>query len=165
MRNEQRSFEAILRVLCEHKVDYILVGGLCAVMHGAPIQTSDIDIVQSRDPENLVRLEAALRELGASYREHRNRIGPEARKLASPGHHLLSTKFGPIDVLGTIASGRDYESLLSDTVGVALDDDSTFRMLTLPTLILTKQETNREKDRLVLPILIITLKNSERLPD
>ena len=153
----------ILKVLARHETAFIVVGGLCAVLHGAPIQTYDLDIVPARDPANLDKLERALHELGAYYREHSHRrLLPEASRMTTAGHHLLNTSAGPLDVLGAIAGARDYTALLPHTVELALDETTWIRILDLATLILTKQETGREKDRLVLPILQRTLEEIER---
>jgi len=54
---------AILRTLRRHKVDFIIVGGVCAVLHGAPLATFDLDVVHSRELRNLARLRAALEPL------------------------------------------------------------------------------------------------------
>jgi len=56
---------AILKTLRPHGVDFIIVGGVCAVLHGAPLATFDLDVVHSREPHNLGRLTAALKELDA----------------------------------------------------------------------------------------------------
>ena len=163
MPDEESNFETILRVLVQHKVEFIVVGGLCAVLHGAPVQTYDLDIVPSRERANLVRLEAALRELGAYYREHPpHKIVPEAERMTTTGHHLLHTTAGPLDVLGAIANQRDYDMLFPYTIEIELSEAVWFRTLDLPTLILTKQETGRQKDRLVLPLLQQTLQEVER---
>jgi hypothetical protein len=37
-------FLEILKVLSRHKVDFIIVGGVCAVLHGAPVSTFDLDL-------------------------------------------------------------------------------------------------------------------------
>ena len=163
MPSEEFDFEIILKTLIRHEAAFIVVGGLCAVLHGAPVQTYDLDIVPDRDPANLEKLERALRELGAYYREHtRQRLLPEAARMATTGHHLLNTSAGPLDVLGAISGGRDYTVLLPHTVELALDETTWIRILDLVTLILTKQEAGREKDRLVLPILRRTLEEIER---
>lgn len=91
---------SILRQLCDHEVDFIVVEGV-AVLEGAPINTFDIDLVHSRQPDNIARLLAALDSLEAAYRI-RPDLKPNASHLASTGHHLLNTRFGPLDVLATI---------------------------------------------------------------
>ena len=47
---------AILRALNGHHVDFIIVGGVDAVLQGAPIMTFDLDIVYSTDAANIDRL-------------------------------------------------------------------------------------------------------------
>jgi hypothetical protein len=42
MPQEEFDFETILNVLTKHQVEFIVVGGLCAVLHGAPVQTYDL---------------------------------------------------------------------------------------------------------------------------
>lgn len=68
MKKRIPDFLEILRVLSKHNVDFIIVGGVCGVLHGAPVTTFDLDLVHSRAPENLARLMTALEELGAFYR-------------------------------------------------------------------------------------------------
>jgi hypothetical protein len=165
MPSDEFDFDEILRVLVRFRVDFIVVGGLCAVLHGAPIHTRDLDIVPSQRADNLERLVAALADIDTYYREHsRTRLRPVAARLAGPGHHLLKTSYGSLDVLGSIANGRDYETLLPHSVEVPLGDDLRIRLLDLPTLIATKRETGREKDKLVLPILQRTLEEVGRMP-
>ena len=47
---------AILEGLIKAGVDFILVGGLAAVVQGAPVATMDVDIVQDQSPENITKL-------------------------------------------------------------------------------------------------------------
>jgi hypothetical protein len=108
---------SMLRVLVEHEVEFIIVGGVCAVLQGAPVTTFDLDIVHRRSPENLTRLLEALQEMDAHYREHKTRkLRPDVSHLSSPGHHLLMTDFGPMDVLGTIDVDLSFEDLLPHTL-------------------------------------------------
>ena len=166
MPQDEFDFETILKTLAKHQVEFIVVGGLCAVLHGAPIQTFDLDIVHSREPSNLDRLDRALRELDACYREHLpKRLAAESARMTTGGHHLLQTSAGPLDVLGTLAGQRDYDLLLPHTIELALDETIWIRILDLATLITTKQETGRTKDTLVLPILRRTLEEIERNPE
>ncbi|MGB8328982.1 MAG: hypothetical protein WCE62_02570 [Polyangiales bacterium] len=47
-------------------MEFIIVGGAAAVLHGAPITTEDLDIVHRRSPENVARLRTLLDE-GAEF--------------------------------------------------------------------------------------------------
>jgi hypothetical protein len=156
-------FPQILQTFAEHKVDFIVVGGVCAVLHGAPVHTFDLDLVHSRAPENLDRLLQALQELDAYFREHgEHRLRPSRSHLASPGHQLLMTCAGPLDLLGTISNDRGYEELLPHTLAMKVRDDLQVRLLDLATLIVMKEETTRDKDQATLSILRRTLEEKEK---
>lgn len=60
MRAPSPDFLALLRTLVEHGVDFILVGGVCAVLHGAPVTAFDLDLVHLRTPDNTDRLFSAI---------------------------------------------------------------------------------------------------------
>jgi len=51
----------LFAVLHAHRVAYVLIGGLAAVVHGSPFPTEDADITPDDDRQNLDRLAAALR--------------------------------------------------------------------------------------------------------
>jgi len=162
MEQPKPDFLYILRTLSKYEVEHIIVGGVCAVLHGAPISTFDIDLVHSREPGNLKRLLKALEELEAYYRDPAGRvIKPEESHLSSPGHQLLMTKGGPLDLLGEIAKGRGYKELLKNTVTLKISEDLKVRLLDLQTLIETKEEAAREKDKAVLAILRRTLEEKK----
>jgi hypothetical protein len=57
--------ERIVTVLAKHGVPYVLIGALAARLQGFPRVTADADITPSDDRENLEKLAAAVRELGA----------------------------------------------------------------------------------------------------
>jgi hypothetical protein len=162
--NAPRSdFISLLQTLLEYQVDFIVVGGVCAVLHGAPISTFDLDLVHSRAAENISRLLQALSALGAHYRGRGTQIlFPAASHLLSPGHQLLMTKAGPLDLLGEIGNGRDYSSLLKHVQKVKVGPHLEIQLLNLETLISTKEETAREKDIAALPVLRRTLEELKK---
>lgn len=152
MRTPPRFRDAI-ELLSRHGVDFIVVGGVAGVLGGAPVSTFDLDVVHSRTPSNLDRLLAALTELQAFYRDLTDRRLPADRdSLAGTGHNLMLTKFGPVDFLGTIGHGHDYDGLLPESAAVALGRYQV-RVLSLDALIRIKEETASEKDRAALIIL------------
>ncbi len=143
-------FLEILSILAEHEVDFIVVGGLCAVLHGAPINTGDVDIVHSRQPANIDRLLAALTALDAHYRLPLKKIAPTTSHLTSAGHQLLTTTAGPLDVLGTIADGLGYDELKLHSQTIVVEIGLSVEILGLEKLIEVKEHAGRPKDHAVL---------------
>ena len=150
-------------MLAAHDAEFILVGGVAAVLQGAPISTFDLDVVHSRSTTSLDRLLAALETLEARYRDPAGRRrAPDKALLASDGHHLLMTRAGPLDVLGTIGQGSSYEDLLAHTIPMETDPGVRVRVLDLETLIETKQAAGRDKDLAVLAVLRRTLEERKK---
>jgi hypothetical protein len=125
--------------------------------------TFDLDVVHSTEPENVDRLLVALRDLDAFYRfQPERRMRPDPSHLRSPGHQLLMTKFGPLDLLGAIGKGRSYADLLPDSTEFDLGEEVRVRVLGLEAQIAVKEEIAGEKDLAALPILRRTLAESRR---
>ncbi|MFK8017855.1 MAG: hypothetical protein AB8G17_20710 [Gammaproteobacteria bacterium] len=146
------SFREILRLLNDYEVEYIVVGGVAAVIHGAPVTTFDLDALIRVSDENAKKLVGALDQLGARYRENQSIIRPTEKDIVAGGHLLLMTRAGPLDVLGYIGARDTYDSLKGSTIEVATESGA-FRVLALDELVRQKKVTNRAKDRAVLDIL------------
>jgi hypothetical protein len=145
-------------------VDFLIVGGVAAVLQGAPINTFDLDVVHSTDPENVDRVLAALGELDAVYRAQPElRLRPNASHLSSPGHQLLITGLGPLDLLGSVGKGRAWRDLLPHTTELKVGPGVAVRVLDLETQIAVKEEVGGEKDLAVLPVLRRTLEEFRKL--
>jgi hypothetical protein len=149
--------ETLLDHLLDNRVELILVGGLAAITYGAPITTSDLEIVHRRTPDNVNRLVNALLAIGARYRGTDAVLRPSAAVLLGPGHSLLSTRLGPIDVLGAIDGGRDYDGLLPETHELALEGRRV-RVPELATIVAIKRASGHPRDMYMLPVLEATLR-------
>jgi hypothetical protein len=144
----------LIVALTEAGVEFVVVGGAAAVLHGAPVTTVDLDVVHRRTPENVERLLAVLATLESTYRAPtKPDLRPTAELLLGRGQNLLSTKLGPLDLLCVLHDQRGYEELLPRTE-IMTDERATIRVLDLDSLIELKAEMNRAKDRLALPILL-----------
>ena len=73
MRNPSVDFLSILRLLQTHNVDFVVVGGVAAVLQGAPLATFDLDLVHSRSEKNIAQVVSALQDLDACYRDRGTR--------------------------------------------------------------------------------------------
>jgi hypothetical protein len=163
---EARPFdpEAILRVLQEHEVDYVLIGGLAASLHGSPHVTTDVDVTPSRSAENLARLARALRALDARVRSQDAPDGlafdPTTRTLAQSALLNLTTRHGELDLAFEPAGTRGYDDLIRHALEIEIRDTRVV-VASLADVIRSKEAAGREKDRLQLPTLRRLLARSE----
>ena len=152
---------AILEGLIEAGVDFILVGGLAAVVQGAPVTTMDVDIVHKQSSENIAKLLAFLKSIDAFHRRPDDKvIRPKRGDISGTGHALLATRLGPLDVLAVIEEGKTYEDLLEHTVEIEFRGH-TIRVLDLKTLVELKRVSTDPRDRQRLPVLEETLRQVE----
>lgn len=146
--------QEILRVLAEHGVRFIVIGGLAGAFHDVGWVTEDIDIAVADDSENLERLAAALAELEARFAmvNPAQVILPTLGRIQSlTGPMLLTTKHGRLDVLRK-AGSHTYESLIQDGLVGTFGEIDT-QIVSLRKLVELKRTANRKKDREVLPML------------
>ncbi|MBV8756132.1 MAG: hypothetical protein JO257_02585 [Deltaproteobacteria bacterium] len=152
--------EALLRDLQAAGIEYIVVGGAAAVIHGAPVTTQDLDIVPRQSPEALQRLADALTALDARFRPvtpHRD-IAPTLEHLQGGGQLNLITRHGPLDILLRLHDSRGYDELLPHSIEITTDA-LQLKVIDLDTLIEIKQSTGRARDLMVVPILVALKKH------
>lgn len=155
--------QRIIVVFDTHGVECVIVGGFGAQAHGARRQTFDIDVVPRNTDDNLNRLAAALRDLGARLRvggmsdeeARRLPVTVDAATLRSFGSSTWTTDAGPVDVLGDLpvrGGRRSYDELIQRAVprrahGVVI------RLAALDDIVASKEAADRDKDGDALPEL------------
>ena len=150
-------FLGLLRALVDSDVEFVVVGGVAAILEGAPITTLDLDIVYRPDAANRERLQGLLDRLHGRYRDPSGRdIRPTVERLGAHQTNLLETDLGLLDAMQTIGPGWSYQDLVERSRRRHLDDFEV-SVLDLATNIEAKQALARDKDKAMLPLLIRTL--------
>jgi hypothetical protein len=149
--------EAILRALDNNGVDYILIGGLAARLHGSPLTTLDADITPATDPANLDRLVNTLVQIGAQLRVPGLDYGVPIRLAADWFQRMttitLVTAHGLLDVaLRPDAFERGYIDLDADAMALEVFGIPV-RIAALEQIIASKRAAGRPKDQHALPYL------------
>ena len=98
----------LLATLDRHRVAYIVVGAFARVVQGAEEVTRGVDVVPSMKPENLRRLDAALRDLGARRADGREVTANDLRD--EPVVELVTAR-GELKLVPEPAGTRGYEDL------------------------------------------------------
>jgi len=140
-------FESLLRLLARERVEFIIVGGAAATVHGSSRLTQDLDIVYRRSPENLPRLAEALSPyhpyLRGAPRGLPFRL--DAETLQRGLNFTLVTDLGDLDLLGEITGGGSFEALLEHAESIEAYGARCY-VLGLERLIEVKRAAGRPKD-------------------
>lgn len=153
-------FYGLLEVLATHGVHFVVVGGVSAVLQGAPVTTYDLDVVHDQAPENVERLLEVLTSLQATFRTHPH-VTPLAEHFTQNRHNLMMSRLGPVDFLGAIGEGVAYADLLPQSELLSLGS-LQIHVMTLAALVDHKRALGRDKDKWVLAILERTLEERDR---
>lgn len=151
-------FEPLLKALLREEVDFIVVGGVAGILHGAARVTFDLDIVYGRDEANLTRLCRSF----AGCQPYLRGAPPglpfvlDLETLRRGLNFTLVTTEGDIDLLGDVTGGGGYNDLLEHTVWIQVED-LRFRCVTLPKLIALKRAAGRPRDLAALAELEVLL--------
>lgn len=155
----------VFSVLDQHAVDYVLIGGLAAVLHGSTAMTNDADILPDADPANLERLGAALGELEARLRVDDNPDGvafePHPSLIASMAMLNLTTRCGDLDLTFTPAGLDGYGGVRERSVVFEVGG-LQIHVAALADIIASKTAADRPKDHATLPILHALQEEIER---
>lgn len=154
--------QEFLDALHTHRVDFIVIGGIAARVHGSAHITQDVDIVYGRTDENIARLVDAL----APFKPYLRGAPPglpftwDFATVEAGLNFTLQTTLGDIDVLGEVAGGGRYEDLV-DHVVIAEAFGHRTQVISLPWLIHLKRSAGRPKDLQMLAELEILRDLSE----
>lgn len=161
--------ELIFRHLAAEGVDYVLIGGFAAVVHGTPHVTQDIDLAYSPEPTNLAKLARALTPLHPYLRveglsDEEARALPfrlDERTLRQTGMLTLGTDAGDLDIMSQVEGLGAYVQVKAAAIEAALFGTPVW-VLDLPGIIASKRAAGREKDLLALPNIEATLRRRQQ---
>ena len=153
----------ILKALNDHDVKFVVIGGIAGRLWGSTTVTNDLDICYARDRENLEALASVLQKLKAKLRgaDRDLPFRADARALKAGDHFTFSTIAGALDVRGTPAGSRGYESLIRAAAPMDVGG-LTVHVAALEDLILMKRAAGRPKDLIEVEILAAVREELER---
>jgi hypothetical protein len=123
----------ILEELNRARVDYVVIGGVAATLHGCPEQTYDLDIFYEASPENRARLLEALTAIGAQWEEPLSETTLQRQSVFS-----LNTNHGDLDIFTEVPGIKSYASVAA-TANVFEIEGAAAKALDLESLVAAKQ--------------------------
>jgi hypothetical protein len=147
----------ICQILNEERVEYVVVGGFAAVIHGSSLPTQDIDVLPARSPDNLDRLARALKRMKAQIRTAGDAVPAalDSRFLANMSLMLnLVTEYGELDLTFSPSGELDgFDDWNDHAVIVEIAEGLTVAVAALDDVIASKRAANRPKDQMAMPYL------------
>ena len=132
-------FKEFLRLLKEHRVRYLLVGGYAVGYHGYPRATADMDIWVAMEPDNANRVVTVLREFGFDVPEL-------TADLFLKDGQIIRMGVPPVRLeIITSISGVQFEECYEEHVTDVLDDVEV-NLISLKHLKINKRASGRHID-------------------
>jgi hypothetical protein len=141
------AFDKLLAALSDANVQFVVIGGVAATIHGSARLTQDVDVCYARSDDNLACLVRGL----ARFKPYLRGAPPglpfqwSVATLRAGLNFTLTTKVGDIDLFGEVAGGGTYDDLIAHTITVDLFGRPTV-CLNLDWLIKTKRAAGRPRD-------------------
>jgi hypothetical protein len=140
--------QAIVKVLVEHEVEFVLIGGLAMIYHGSSHVTVDVDVCYARNATNLQKIAKALEP----FHPYMRGAPPglpfrfDALTIQAGLNFTLTTDLGPLDLLGEVSGVGAYgqaraKSEQGNFLGFAI------QVLSIDGLIAAKMAAGRFKDQ------------------
>ncbi|HEY9171428.1 MAG TPA: nucleotidyltransferase [Verrucomicrobiae bacterium] len=147
--------QALLVRLKDSGLEFVVVGGVCVVYHGAPIATFDLDICCPFGEENVRKIEAAVQDLHPLHRLTTTKLPLEETRssFATLKNLYLQTDWGKLDCLSEVKGIGDYAAVKRQSVEANFAF-GRFRFLNLDALITAKKAVGREHDLIALRHLL-----------
>ena len=137
--------EKLLERLIQHDVEFVVIGGFAALMHGAQSAMLVVEVCSPLSRENVEKIHAALADFEPVHRE-RPDIPFTVRSDFK--NCYLSTTLGKIDFLGLVSGVGDFSEVAAHSIEMELPIGK-LRVLDCESLIRAKLAAGREKDLLV----------------
>ncbi|MBK9294081.1 MAG: nucleotidyltransferase [Oligoflexia bacterium] len=147
-----KNLNSLLKVLLENKIDFVLIGGYAAILHGASQVTQDLDICALLTDENINKLRQAFKDYHPIHRMNPS-FKPSLNDYPKPGQKLenmyLATDIGVLDILENVKPIGDLNCVKAKAIRVKLFGYDC-QVISLDDLIEIKKSMPRAKDKTTL---------------
>jgi hypothetical protein len=144
-------FDALLKLLRQHEIEFVIVGGFAAMAHGASQLTQDVDVCFEFTPKNVRRLAGALKDFHPIHRMTPQRLPLELNdeNIARLKNLYLQTDLGQLDCLSEVKGVGDFAEVQRQSIEIELPAGPC-RILSLDALIRAKEAMGGPKDKLTI---------------
>lgn len=138
----------LLKILLHKEIDFILIGGFAAVVHGSTLVTQDIDVCMSISANSLDKLRDALKDLNPWHRMNRETklsFLEHPKNADGLNNIYLQTDLGVLDILSETKPAGDFNQINAKAIEIPLFGYKC-KVISIDDLIKVKETMKRPKD-------------------
>lgn len=142
-----QNLNLLLKILNENNLDFVIVGGFAAIVHGASQVTKDLDICVALSESDVKQLRVALEKLHPKHRMTPQKLSflEHPQQISSLKNLYLQTDLGIIDILGQITGVGDFAKVAQNAITIELMGFPC-KVISLDDLIQAKKAMGSPKD-------------------
>ncbi|MDO8520414.1 MAG: nucleotidyltransferase [Deltaproteobacteria bacterium] len=139
-----KDLQILLKLLLHSPVDFVLVGGFAAILHGSQQTTRDIDICILYSPEQISLLRDLLKPFHPYYRMEK--VHPPFTDIPDHEQDLhLGTDLGDLDIIRHVKGVGGFYDVLKNTREIEMYGGKC-RLISIDDLIKAKKALGRHRD-------------------
>lgn len=145
-----QNLQKLLQFLVQSPLDFVIIGGFAAVLHGCNQSTRDIDVCFMLSPEQIQLLRRTLKPLHPRHRMTHEKLS----FLTHPGNLegiknlYLETDLGVLDIVSHVEAVGDFYNVLKNSTEIEIYGGRC-HLISIDDLIKSKKALGRHRDLVV----------------
>lgn len=155
--------QALFEFLIKSPLEFVLIGGFAAVLHGCNQTTRDIDVCLMLSPEHIRQLRETLEPLHPRHRMTADKLSfmQYPRDVTGLRNLYLETDLGVLDIVSHVERVGDFHAVLKNAETISLFG-GTCRVISIQDLLQCKRALGRHRDLVVVEELQAILVEQQR---
>ncbi|MBU0505608.1 MAG: nucleotidyltransferase [bacterium] len=157
-----QDLQDLLKFLIHSPIDFVIVGGFAAVIHGCNQTTRDIDICLTLSNEQIILLQKTLEPINPRHRKQKEKpqFQRDNQNVEKFNNLHLETDLGVLDIITQVEGVGDYYDILKNSQEIELFGGRCF-VISLEDLIKAKKTLGRHRDLVIVEELEAIKKENE----
>lgn len=145
-----QNLQKLLEFLVQSPLDFVLIGGFAAVLHGCNQSTRDIDICLVLSPNQIQLLREVLKPLNPRHRMTTQKLSflTEPKDLTGIKNLYLETDLGVLDIVSQVEAVGDFHDVLKNAAEIEIYGGHC-HLISIDNLIQSKKALGRHRDLVV----------------
>jgi predicted nucleotidyltransferase len=140
----------LLKVFLGLDIEFVIIGGFAAALHGSSMVTRDLDLCFLLTPQNIDKLRSSLRDLNPKLRINPEKLSFLTHPETNQGFKnlYLETDLGIVDIVSIVTGVGEFSVVAADAEVIELFGYRV-KIMSTQHLIASKKALGRPKDILV----------------